>query len=740
MDPRPTASPPAPAVGNNGSSNNSNSSHMKTYVRRPRSPLHLLDMAMLTRLLGLRRRIQPTQAVKGDASLRWLQVILPALLPRTPNQPTDHRALSPLRKRKIRCDGALQNGPWPCGACVRLKLKCVPPTLDGDEDQQQALDGFSSSYQYSFQGSPPIDPDAFADDSPPPHAAASQEWNMGGTQGAGMSTMGPTSAPAFPAAMDPTAAYPSHHVFPQHLNAPLDPMYPDDDFFTSTATSATSPSNQVPTPNQGRASAVSPSSGGDPDEVDATIREVSEQMGGLHIDLNSVPNYIANEKKMLAETPALEEPEMALPPSLSTDATLRIPPEMMPSEERALDYFGYYFDYVHPYVPVLNREKFYDQWRTARATISPLILEGIFACVTHYLEDPLEVRRWLALASKHEDGFKDAPRLSTVQGRMIILKAREAGARRGYYYRSWMDLKFTANMAIDLGLDEHYDQHRDGNNSCQLSRSECHVRTRIWNTLFLLEVFMGGTQGRSDYSVAIDTVDFSMPTPCPDVSDFDYQSSRRLSCFNRVIGLAKRSHNMWLEMRKNKDMALDPAFVQHNANIREWPHQLPPDMNLEYTTPDGPVALNGRHYVANMHIYYQLLVILHHRPQLQAMLEHRNPGFQRHMDDCNEAASIICRLQEALHRDFGLHGLQFMQRGLGFTIYGILTSTMLHLVSCTAVTLYRFFFRLANHSLTGYHYRTRCRDQCPRTHVLHATHAPPGVLSPQCPAGAAAAD
>nr|POE49407.1 hypothetical protein CFP56_50324 [Quercus suber] len=49
------------------------------------------------------------------------------------------RACDGCRKRKIRCDGAVQNGPWPCGACVRLKLKCVPPTSDADDEDPSSI-------------------------------------------------------------------------------------------------------------------------------------------------------------------------------------------------------------------------------------------------------------------------------------------------------------------------------------------------------------------------------------------------------------------------------------------------------------------------------------------------------------------------------------------------------------------------------------------------------------------------
>jgi hypothetical protein len=43
------------------------------------------------------------------------------------------RACEGCRRRKIKCDAATTNA-WPCAACIRLKLKCVPPTVSYDKD------------------------------------------------------------------------------------------------------------------------------------------------------------------------------------------------------------------------------------------------------------------------------------------------------------------------------------------------------------------------------------------------------------------------------------------------------------------------------------------------------------------------------------------------------------------------------------------------------------------------------
>lgn len=109
--------------------------------------------------------------------------------------------------------------------------------------------------------------------------------------------------------------------------------------------------------------------------------------------------YIADRNR-LAEAPAVQEFEVTLPQNISNDLRIRIPPEMMPNDQQAIHYFDYFFASIHPYVPVLHRQAFYHQWTTNRESISPLLLEAIFAVTTMTLEDHVQGNKWLALASR----------------------------------------------------------------------------------------------------------------------------------------------------------------------------------------------------------------------------------------------------------------------------------------------------------------------------------------------------
>jgi len=74
----------------------------------------------------------------------------------------------------------------------------------------------------------------------------------------------------------------------------------------------------------------------------------------------------------------------------------------MPSEDDAAHFFKIFFADVHPYVPVVNRKHFYQQWQTDRSSISPLLLEAMLACAGRLSDDPAQGAQWLALANSKQ--------------------------------------------------------------------------------------------------------------------------------------------------------------------------------------------------------------------------------------------------------------------------------------------------------------------------------------------------
>ena len=115
---------------------------------------------------------------------------------------------------------------------------------------------------------------------------------------------------------------------------------------------------------------------------------------------------------------------MSLPSvSSSSGATVRIPPGLEPSEEQSMEYFEIFFTHIHPYVPVISKSYFYKQWHTNRRSISPLLLESIYACAGRMMQDdPAQGAQWLALASSELEGieFGSAEMLTFGQNTKIV--------------------------------------------------------------------------------------------------------------------------------------------------------------------------------------------------------------------------------------------------------------------------------------------------------------------------------
>ncbi|KAL3958407.1 hypothetical protein ACCO45_006569 [Purpureocillium lilacinum] len=367
-------------------------------------------------------------------------------------------------------------------------------------------------------------------------------------------------------------------------------------------------------------------------------QDLADLLGGLKVNEVGTAPYLRNKASFRrGEQPAVEDDDDF-------------------GSGSALHYFDLYFSNVHPYVPVLDKAQFYRQWSTAREAISPLILEAMFAIGGRLAEDPAQGQQWLALASRHADSFMDIPRLSTLQALLMILKAREAAPKRGYYYRSWMTVVQCVQMGKDLGLDEHYDEHQAGR-PCEFSPSECQLRTRIWQTVFVCEVMVGTPQGRHDLSVDLESVDFSIPRP--------------------IAGMS----NVYARIRRKKDWGMDPEFQQLSQNISSFLTELPADMTVTFPSDGAPPMLQSS-FIGNLHAYYYLTLILYHRPVLSFLDPTTNESqWKHHMLICYNAARALCRLQEATLQTYGLTGLQNMQRGFSFCVYSGLSCIVLHLVA-----------------------------------------------------------
>ena len=315
------------------------------------------------------------------------------------------RACEGCRRRKIKCDAATTNA-WPCAACVRLKLNCVPPRVNYDRTNISGAHTPGLERVLVFDDSSGSGEDDYG-----------QQTSMFSSQ---------------ELASVPEQMHPPQVTFDEGLGTYHTPPYDQrsssfHDFSYGNVNTipmgapeqSYQPQNAFETSNQQHLRSVSSSEVWSHEQYSAM--NLTDALGELKIDedgigmyrsqfsvvrawksfINTFPApYIAQQKKTLAEAPALEEFEVKLPSvSRGSGSTVRIPPELMPDEDQAMEYFNIFFMEIHPYVPVISKPYFYQQWQTNRGSISPLILEAIFACAGRMSDDPAQGAQWLALAS-----------------------------------------------------------------------------------------------------------------------------------------------------------------------------------------------------------------------------------------------------------------------------------------------------------------------------------------------------
>lgn len=186
--------------------------------------------------------------------------------------------------------------------------------------------------------------------------------------------------------------------------------------------------------------------------------------------------------------------------------------------------------------------------------------------------------------------------------------------------------------------------------------------------------------GRSDYGVDPSTVDMRPVLDSRGLDGFEFDRSRQYIYFVRNAYHIRIMTDTYHKIKKQKDWGADPKLAELNPLFTNWLRDLPPDFQIHYPADESPPWIPS-HFIAHMHSHCHLGIILLHRPQLLASKSFAAGGdWKVHMALCYSSAKTLCKLQEAILRQYGQVGLLYMQRGISFGIYSILTCTMLHLV------------------------------------------------------------
>ncbi|KAI5798982.1 hypothetical protein EDC01DRAFT_25404 [Geopyxis carbonaria] len=573
------------------------------------------------------------------------------------------RACEGCRRRKIKCDAATTN-TWPCSACTRLKLHCVPPMVQYDRDfggnsNQVVLD---HDNHVEFEGS--SEEDLL-------HGPVRKQSRTSYSQ------------------RDPSNGYrtlSTHSTHSHHQPQPYSAPHPYQSMSAGEAIEPPLSGVHFQTPVYHNSPPVMR-----PHEQWGSDNEYAAALvGQLRIDDTGVASYISAQSRRLAQTPAYEPLDEGEPNNPSfmprhSEFAVKISDEDLPSPDDTAEMFSIFFNHIHPYLPIVDKATFLHKWNTAREQLSPLLIESIFACAGRLTTDPSKGLKWIGLASRHLDCFLDVPRLSTVQAMLLLLKARESAPQRGYFFRSWMSVVQIIAMARDLGLESHHDLHMKGT-GCGEGSLDCMVKSRVWQACFSYELMISAPQGRHQMQCNPDSVDLSPP---PRDTDLDEQEIDIHRNFLHLICLVKNIRRMTDVHTRLKSTTPgwrnDPQLLASGPSLEQWLFDLPPHLHIQVSTDlSQPPPHVDSHFAGNLQVYYHLARMMLHRPALAYGKTFALGGeWRQHMSICTNAAKSICRLEEVIFEHYGMLGFQCMSRGVNFSIYSLLSGAMIHLIAAT---------------------------------------------------------
>jgi hypothetical protein len=200
--------------------------------------------------------------------------------------------------------------------------------------------------------------------------------------------------------------------------------------------------------------------------------------------------------------------------------------------------------------------------------------------------------------------------------------------------------------------------------------------------IFLLVVELSNFPGRLNMSVGLDTVDFKEPLEIPSIEPQERQISYQYIYFARLVRIIRVVIQLYKEgWKQGYKYSLEPKYVNLETAFHKWFQTLPQDLQIVLPKDEYEPWLASP-FLGHIHCYYYLCILMHHRPQIQHAMENMNDdAWHIYMLSCLDAAKKMCCIHESMLRTLGIHGFTGMLRGVGFTIYAVLTCTMLHLVS-----------------------------------------------------------
>lgn len=182
--------------------------------------------------------------------------------------------------------------------------------------------------------------------------------------------------------------------------------------------------------------------------------------------------------------------------------------------------------------------------------------------------------------------------------------------------------------------------------------------------------------------VVPETVDLSLAVAMPGFTELEVEVHNHFVYFVYLIKNIRRMNDIHARLKTNPNWRHDKEFLDCGPSLESWGRNLPASLAIDVPMELSiPVQQLSSHFTGNINTYFYLAKIMLHRPALGGGKNFAlTKEWKFHMTHCYTSAKAIVRLNEAVFEQFGMIGIKCMVRGVNFTIYAMLTCTMIHMV------------------------------------------------------------
>ncbi|KAI8378245.1 fungal-specific transcription factor domain-containing protein [Choanephora cucurbitarum] len=379
-----------------------------------------------------------------------------------------------------------------------------------------------------------------------------------------------------------------------------------------------------------------------------------------------------------------------------------------------------YFAYIHPSLPVLNKQLFLKQYRSQISEYpSAPLLNAIYGASVRYIEtckifgDDLFLDHSITTKENLSETLfqnvlvyfrgKYNPCISLVQASLISQNHRASMDEK--MTSKWALVSVAARVAQDLGL------HRSSD-SWSLPVSEKETRKRTWAAVYITDKWSAASTGRPqtifdedcDEFYPSESADWDEVMDVPQEGEDENDGPRFPSLDEHVARKVKRGiiplYQPFVQLlklseilgkllqglytplaKKHSEKYGSDAIVNYLDNaLSEWRSALPPALqicstNVHRLNNHGLTPLISMSAI--MYMAYCTLLILLHRPFIEKNGEQKTRSSQSSLSICTSAATQCVAIAEKMHyRDFLLVAWNF-------AVYPVFTATLIHVNSAS---------------------------------------------------------